>query len=122
MGTIKSSLEIAMERTKDVAADREQVEAAQQATEGKKLVSKFFDVEDSSMEELLKGFPKEQLPHVRKGVQEALLANLTLPADEYAVKRNQRAGEGFAPVVNNARRLKNILSQLESFFQEYLGE
>lgn len=122
MGTIKSSWEIALERTRDVVADRKNLEQNQFTTEGKKLVSRYFGDQDADLEELLEGYGGAQAGWVRDGVRDALLSNLTLPVDEFALKRSRRAGEGFRALSNNDRKLRMLLSQLEQFFQEYLGE
>lgn len=122
MGTIKSSWEIALERTRHVVADRENLEQNQFTTEGKKLVSRYLGDTDADLEELLERFDGKQAGWVRIGVRDALLSNLTLPADEFALKRSRRAGEGFRALSDNHRRLRMLLNQLDQFFQEYLGE
>ena len=122
MGTIKSSWEIALERTKDVVPDKENLEQNRFGTEGKKLVSRYLDDLDVDLQELLAPFDGKQAGWVRDGARDALLSNLTLPADEFALKRSRRAGEGFGALSSNERKLRMLLNQLEQFFQEYLGE
>merc|ERR1711964_968640 len=91
-------------------------------TDGKKFVSRYLGDPEIDLEDLVSDFQGKQLSWVREGVREALLSNLTLPSDEFALNRSRRAGEGFAALSDNARKLKMLLSQLEQFFQEYLGE
>ena len=122
MGTIKSSWEIALERTKDVVPDKENLEQNRFGTEGKKLVSRYLGDPEADLQELLEPFEGKQAGWVRDGVRDALLSNLTLPADEFALKRSRRAGEGFGALSTNDRKLRMLLGQLEQFFQEYLGE
>ena len=122
MGTIKSSWEIALERTKDVVPDKENLEQSRFTTEGKKLVSRYLGDLETDLGELLDPFEGKQAGWVREGVRDALLSNLTLPTDEFALKRSRRAGEGFGALSTNDRKLRMLLSQLEQFFQEYLGE
>lgn len=122
MGTIKSSWEIALERTKDVVPDKENLEQSWFTTEGKKLVSRYLGDLDTDLDELLKPFEGKRAGWVRDGVRNALLSNLTLPNDEFALKRSRRAGEGFGALSTNHRKLRVLLNQLEQFFQEYLGE
>ena len=122
MGTIKSSWEIALERTKDVVPDKENLEQSRFTTEGKKLVSRYLGDLETGLDELLEPFDGKQAGWVREGVRDALLSNLTLPTDEFALKRSRRAGEGFGAISTNARKLRMLLGQLEQFFQEYLGE
>ncbi len=122
MGTIKSSWEIALERTKDVVPDKENLEQSRFTTEGKKLVSRYLGDLETGLDELLEPFDGKQAGWVRDGVRDALLSNLTLPTDEFALKRSRRAGEGFGAISTNDRKLRMLLGQLEQFFQEYLGE
>lgn len=122
MGTIKSSWEIALERTKDVVPDKENLEQNRFSTEGKKLVSRYLGDLEADLGELLEPFEGKEAGWVREGVRDALLSNLTLPTDEYALKRSRRAGEGFGAIGTNDRKLRMLLNQLEQFFQEYLGE
>ncbi len=122
MGTIKSSWEIALERTKDVVPDKENLEQSRFTTEGKRLVSRYLGELETGLDELLEPFDGKQAGWVRDGVRDALLSNLTLPTDEFALKRSRRAGEGFGALSTNDRKLRMLLNQLEQFFQEYLGE
>ena len=122
MGTIKSSWEIALERTKDVVPDKDNLEQNRLSTEGRKLVSRYLGDPDLDLTELLEPFEGKQASWVRSGVRDALLSNLTLPTDEFALKRSRRAGEGFGAISDNERKLRMLLNQLEQFFQEYLGE
>ena len=43
MSAIKSAFEMAMERTKDIASDKESLEASNFTTQGKKIVSRYLD-------------------------------------------------------------------------------
>ena len=122
MSPIKSSLEIAMERTQDVRADKGEVEAQRLVTEGKKLVSTYFEDAKADLTAATKAFSRDEQPRIREGVGDALLANLSLPADEVALKRNKRAGEGFRAVVSDTKKLDMILGQLDQFYSEYLDE
>ena len=120
--SIKSSWEIALERTKDVEPDRGNIEASRLATEGKKLVSRFLEDTDVDLTTLIAEFESKQQPDVRGGVLEALTSNLNLPVDEFALRRNRRAADGLAAIITDKRKLQMMTQQLEQFFSEYLQE
>ena len=120
--SLRSSWEIALERTKSVSPGKENPEQSRFKTEGRKLVSRYLDDPNVNLQELLKSFDGKQAGWVRDGVRDALLSNLTLPTDEFALKRSRRAGEGFGALSTNDRKLRIMLNQLEPFLQEYLGE
>lgn len=119
---IKSSLEIALERTKDVQADPENLLASGFITAGKKLVPQFLNDPDFSLARKVREHDGKERNWVSEGVFEALSSNLALPSDEYGLKRNRRAMEGFAAILRDQRRLRIMSQQLEQFFTEYFQE
>jgi hypothetical protein len=126
MAIIKSALEIALERSKDVEADREALEASRFLTEGKKLASKFL-AEAEIQEEVniraeIETFEPKQRKSVKEGVLQALLANLTLPVDEMALVQGKRAAKGFSGLTTDTRQLTRLLNQIEQFLGDYLEE
>jgi len=122
MSEIKSALEIALERTQDVQANKEALEANTFATEGKKAVSKFLSEEDVDLKKLLEGFDKKYLHHVKEGALQALLANLKLPADEMSLLQSKKTGQGFYALVSDSKHLGKLLNQMEQFLGDFLQE
>ena len=119
---IKSSLEIALERTKDVRADPENLQANSFATAGKKLVSQYLNDPEFSLAKKVREHDGKERNWVSNGVFDALTVNLALPMDEYGIKRNRRAMEGFSAILRDQRRLRIMSQQLEQFFTEYFQE
>ena len=119
---IKSSLEIALERTKDVQADPENLLASGFITAGKKLVPQFLNDPEFSLARKVREHSGKERNWVSEGVFEALSSNLALPSDEYGLKRNRRAMEGFSAILRDQRRLRIMSQQLEQFFTEYFQE
>jgi hypothetical protein len=122
MSEIKSALEIALEKTKDVEANKESLEASRYITEGKKTVSRFLSEDDVDLKKLLGEFAGKQTKHVREGALQALLANVKLPSDEMSLLQSKKAGKGFYALVNDAKRLAKLLSQMEQFLEDFLQE
>ncbi len=122
MGEIKSALEIALERTKSFEVNKDSVEANKFQKDGKSLVSKFLDDTTVNLEESLKKYDKKQTQWVKEGMFQVLLANLMLPQDQLVLTKVRRIGEAFFLVTPDRRLLKSTFSQLESFFEEYMGE
>ncbi len=120
--SIRSSLEIALERTKDVQADPDTLKASGFATAGKKLVSQFLGDPEFSLAKKVREHDGKERGWVSDGVFDALASNLALPADEYGLKRNRRAMEGFAAILRDQRRLRIMGQQVEQFFAEYFQE
>jgi hypothetical protein len=122
MGTIKSALEIAMENSKGIEANKELVESNRLRDEGKKLVSRLLEDPSFDLKTTLKGYDAPKARFVREGLIQSLLANLVLPIDELAMKDTKRIGEAVSSTVSDTKKVAMIFSQLESFFKEYLGE
>jgi hypothetical protein len=120
--SIKSSLEIALERTKDVQADPENLLASGFITAGKKLVPQFLNDPEFSLARKVREHDGKERKWVSEGVFGALSFNLALPSDEYGLKRNRRAMEGFSAILRDQRRLRIMSQQLEQFFAEYFQE
>ena len=64
-------------------------------------MSRYLGDPEVDLQELLEPFEGKQAGWVRDGVRDALLSNLTLPADEFALKRSRRAAEGFGALSTN---------------------
>lgn len=120
--SIKSSLEIALERTRDVQADPEHLQASGFITAGKKLVPQYLNDPEFSLARKIREHEGKERQWVSRGVFDALCSNLALPSDEYGLKRNRRAMEGFAAILRDQRRLRIMGQQLEQFFTEYFQE
>jgi hypothetical protein len=122
MGVIKSAIEIALERTKGVEADKEALEASRFVTEGKKAVSRFLSEEGVDLKPILAGYTGKQAGWVRDGVFQALAANLRLPFDEMALLGAKKAGKGFQALASDPKKLQRLLAQMEQFLEDYLAE
>lgn len=122
MARIKSALEIALENTRDIEANKETLEASRYTTEGKKLVSRYLGDPEVNLAQELRSYQAQPLAWVREGILQSLLQNLVLPVDELALKSSRRVRDGFAAIVADAKKLGRLMSQLEGFLNEYLEE
>jgi hypothetical protein len=122
MGVIKSALEIAMENSKSIEANKDLVESNRLRDEGKKLVGKVLEDAAFDLKTALKAFDGPSVKIVKEGFLQSLLANLVLPVDEFAMKSPKRIGDAVSSIVSDTRKISMIFSQLDGFFKEYLGE
>ena len=122
MGIIKSALEIALENSKGIEANKELLETNRLRDEGRKLVSKLLDDPAFDLKTALKSFDARQVVVVREGLIQSLLANLVLPPDELAMRDSKRIGAAISATVSDTKKVSMIFTQLEGFFKEYLGE
>jgi hypothetical protein len=122
MAPIKSAWEIALEKTKEIEGNKETLAANAARDEGRRLAAKALDDPAFGLKETLKEVAKDRLPMVREGLIQSLLANLVLPLDDLALRRNKQVGVAVAAATADARKVSAIFGQLENFFREYLDE
>ena len=122
MGIIKSAIEIALERTQGVEADKEALEANRFVTEGKKAVSRFLAEDGVDLKAILAGYKGKEAGWVREGVFQALSANVRLPFDEMALLGAKKAGKGFQALSSDPKKLTRLSAQMEQFLEDYLAE
>lgn len=122
MSEIKSAIEIALEKTKEVVGNKDILEEEKYRTEGKKLVSRFLSDESVNLSASLKEYDRKKIGWVRDGIRVILQANLVLPHDTLGLKALKRVGEAFLSLVTNKGMMKKMLNQMDSFFEEYTAE
>ena len=122
MAPIKSAWEVALENTKNIEGNKETLAANTARDEGRRLAAKALDDPAFGLKEALKAVEKERLPLVREGLIQSLLANLVLPLDEFALRKNKGVGAAVSAAVSDTRKVSAIFGQLENFFREYLEE
>jgi hypothetical protein len=122
MAPIKSAWEVALENTKGIEGSKETLAANTARDEGRRLAAKALEDAAFGLKEALKAVEKERLPLVREGLIQSLLANLVLPLDDFALRKNKQVGAVVATAVTDARKVSAIFGQLENFFREYLDE
>ena len=122
MAPIKSAWEVALENTKDIEGSKETLAASAARDEGRKLAAKALDDPSFGLKEALKAVDRARVNLVREGLIQSLLANLVLPLDELALRKNKQVGAAVSASVSDARKASAIFGQLENFFREYLEE
>jgi hypothetical protein len=138
MAMIKSALELALERTKDLTVDEAALEERELKQEGKKAAGRYL--EDPSAGDLataLGAYPKEKRKPVREGMYETLAAQIQLPSGAFAIESLQALAKGFialaaAPTANGLlggvggamaeKRVAALFQQLEGFFKQYIED
>jgi hypothetical protein len=122
MAPIKSAWEVALENTKNIEGSKETLAAGAARDEGRRLAAKALDDPSFGLKEALKSVERERIGLVREGLIQSLLANLVLPFDEFALRKNKSVGAAVGAAVADTRKVSAIFGQLENFFREYLEE
>ncbi|HUW41637.1 MAG TPA: DUF6657 family protein [Rectinemataceae bacterium] len=136
MAMIKSALELALEKTKDLEVDEAALEATRLRQEGKKAAGKFLDApEENDLAAALAAFKSDQRMTVREGMYEVLVAQIQLPTTDASFPKFDIAAKGFSAIAasagagklgalggSNEKKIQSLLQQLSTFFHQYLDE
>ena len=126
MGEIKSALELALERTKDVKSDKSQIVKQNAEEEGKKTAAGFLSslpsesISADKLKEILKSRKNDELEYFRKGFASSLLSNLKLPEEEINKELIAKLAEGFTILSGKKKEISYIFSQTEAFFNQFI--
>ena len=123
MAFIKSALEIAMERTKDVKIDPEAVKLDNLLKEGRKFASEFLFAVNFDKEELknkLKNYSGEGKRVFTDGLIKTFLSNIFLPKDDNFEELLQKIESGLCDISKNKKDITGMLEQIKQFFIQYL--
>jgi hypothetical protein len=137
MAMIKSALEIALERSKDIKVDEAALEANALRIEGKKAAGRYLEEpETAPLGERLSKYPKEKRGPVREGMFEVLAAQIQLPINDSSVSKLDILSAGFSALAANSgtgilggvgsavadKKVQALFQQLAGFFKQYLDD
>jgi phosphoenolpyruvate-protein kinase (PTS system EI component) len=120
MSEIKSALELALERTKDVKSDKESVRAYEMKQEGKRLVNKLMEDPSIDLKKTVKEYPGKDQKAVRDGFFEILSANLSLPSEKSDLQKLKPLQKGFEYATGDRKNVSYLFEQLEQLLNQYL--
>jgi uncharacterized membrane-anchored protein YjiN (DUF445 family) len=136
MAMIKSALELALEKTKDLKVDPAAIEAAELRQEGKKLAGLFLDDPSSvDLGKKISACPKDKRASLKQGMLEVLQAQIQLPTNENAAEKLERLAAGYVALSEGAgllggplggamaeKKIQAIFQQLAAFFKQYIDD
>lgn len=137
MAMIKSALEIALERSKDIKIDEASLEANALRIEGKKAAGRYLeDPESGDLAAKLAQYPKEKRAAVREGAFEILASQIQLPTNDASMDKLELLSAGFSAIASLSsggilagvgsavadKRVQALFQQLAGFFKQYLDD
>lgn len=123
MGEIKSSWELAMERTADIKSDKSAVRNNELKKIGQKIASDYMDSatpKPKEMQTAIKEYKGEEKQIVKKAALEILLSHISLPRDENYQERLSFVEEGLKALIGKDHQLSSIIQQVSQFFSQFL--
>lgn len=135
MAMIKSALELALERTKNLEVDEVSIEAGRIKTEGRKTAGKFLgDAEAVDLAAAIAAIEASNREHFRKSVFEVLLAQIQLPSNLFDAEKLTAIGSGLGAIARMApvkgglagagadKKAVALVQQISAFLAKYLEE
>ena len=115
MGEIKSSWEIAMERTADIKSDKSSVRNNELKKIGQKIASDYMDTttaKPKEMQKAIREYKGEEKHVVEKAAVEILLSHISLPRDDNFQDRLSFVEDGLKELVGKEHQLSSLLQQI----------
>ncbi|MCF7915298.1 MAG: hypothetical protein K9L66_09035 [Spirochaetaceae bacterium] len=123
MGEIKSTWELAMERTADIKSDKTAVRKNELKKIGQKIASDYMNSdtpEPKNLQKAIKEYKGDERNTVESSAVEILLSHISLPRDENFQERLNYVEKGLKALIGKDSQLSSVLQQVSQFFTQYL--
>ena len=129
MAMIKSALELALERTKDLKADETAIHLNEIKTNGRKTAGKYLDDPESvDLAKAIKAIPAEDREVFRRAIFDVFMGLVQLPTTTFDSEKLATVGKGlgvvasFAQGAGSEKKATALVQQISSFISKYLDE
>ena len=123
MARIKSALEIALEKTKDIEIDETKYRTDTLKKEGMALAGGYLNNTDQKLDVVVAkyaSFGNEDLAIVRSGMVSTILSNINLPSDDLYQMRFERTRDLVNLITDSDAQADDLMGQIGDFFKQYL--
>lgn len=122
MGEIRSALEIALEKTRDVQSDKEGLVRREMEEKGKRLFSRLREEPELDVHREIDQVERKHRQTVRKGFFDVALANLSLPQTAEDIAAYDQIATALQKIVKDRRTVSQLFDQLKEYMQRYLDD
>lgn len=122
MAIIKSALELALERTKDIAVDKEGLEAQKFRESGMKLVAKAENEPEFDLKTELGRYSEKEMAWIHEGMRQVIMGYLGLPTGQDSIDRLDRVSPLLISVSHKPKEMEKLLQELLNFFSQYVQQ
>ncbi len=123
MARIKSALELALEKTKDIEIDESKYRADILEKEGMALAGKYLNDAQMTDEELsgkYNSYSENDVALVKKGIVNTVFSNLSLPSDDMYEMRFERIVALVVLVADQSSQAISSIRQIGDLFAQYV--
>src|SRR5512137_1923106 len=121
MGEMKSAWQIAMEKADKLGkVSQDELNSLKYVPDGNRIASLFIQDEKCDLLSELSKFPAGDVARfVKKGVDEILVRNITLPHNDEDTRKTKRAMEGLRLIKENKKQLESLLGLVNNLVNQY---
>lgn len=121
MGEMKSAWQIAMEKADKLGkVSPDELNSIKYVPEGNKIASQFLLDEKLDLASEMAKFPAgDAAKFVKKGIDEILIRNITLPHNDEDTRKTNRAMTGLRVIKENKKQLESILGLINTLVHQY---
>ncbi len=119
MGDIKSALEIAQEKAKEIGEPtEEELLNWKYLPEGERLAARYLKEDYKLLAELVR-FKENAKKYVIEGAADILIRNINLPRNDVVKRTNRRVMDGLKLLKTDKVAVENVYSNLRRLFDHY---
>ena len=121
MGEMKSAWQIAMEKADKLGkVSPDELNSIKYVPEGNRIASLFIQDEKSDLLSELAKFPAgDAARFIKKGIDEILIRNITLPHNDEDTRKTNRAMAGLRLIKENKKQLESLLGLINTLVNQY---
>jgi hypothetical protein len=121
MGEMKSAWQIAMEKADKLGrVSPDELNSIKYVPEGNRIASLFILDDKSDLLSELAKFPADDAARfIKKGIDEILIRNITLPHNDEDTRKTNRAMAGLRLIKENKKQLESILGLVNTLVNQY---
>jgi len=121
MGEMKSAWQIAMEKADKLGkVSPDELNSIKYVPEGNRIASLFILDDKSDLLSEMAKFPADDAARfIKKGIDEILIRNITLPHNDEDTRKTNRAMAGLRLIKENKKQLESILGLVNTLVNQY---
>ena len=122
MGKIKSALELAMEKTADMAIDREKLKQKDLRKKGQILASTILSNTEKEGAAKLQFFSSEEIRYVKEGIGETVISNIRLPLHINSESNLEILEKTFSLISDKEEIYSLVFDQLKQLYVKFIDD
>jgi len=121
MGEMKSAWQIAMEKADKLGkVSPDELNSIKYVPEGNRIASQFLQDEKTDLlSELAKFSADDAARFIKKGIDEILVRNITLPRNDEDIRKTNRAMAGLRLIKEDKKQIESILGLVNTLVNQY---